>query len=84
MKRSPFKVSLLIAIAHCIIGNTVAFYDTNTVIEIIFSPYTFIVGMSNFAGWDALSYILELASFFIIFFIVYFIVKFWLEHTAGQ
>lgn len=76
MKNSPFKISLLITLVHCILGNVVAFYETNKIVEIIFIPYTFIAGMSNFAGWDTLSYILELVSFSIVFLIVYTIARF--------
>lgn len=74
-KISSIKLSILIAVAHCVIGNVLAFYDVHEVIEVLFMPYTFIAGMSNFAGWDSLSYALEAVSLIIIFVFVYGIVS---------
>ena len=73
-KLTKIKISSLITIIHFIIGNIISHQSVIIIIEIIFLPYTFIAGLSNFAGWDTLSYILELGSFIIIFAIVYGIV----------
>jgi hypothetical protein len=68
-------VSIVITLVHFIIGNIVGHYSFGDVIDIIFLPYSFIAGMSNFAGWDSLSYVLEAISLIIVFIIVYCIVK---------
>ncbi len=39
--------------------------------ESVFLPYSFIAGMSNFAGWDFLSIILEIVGFVIMTFIFF-------------
>ena len=59
---SAFKISILISILHCILGNLIGAKFDNAFLEIIFLPYSFIAGLSNFVGWDFLSLILELAS----------------------
>lgn len=77
MKKSKaFKIAFFITIIHFVIGNLVAKSTVSTLIEVIFMPYTFIAGMSDFAGWDTLSYILEFVSLIVVFTVVYFIVKF--------
>ncbi len=67
----PFVISFVAALLHCIIGNWLARFDTNIILECLFLPYTFIAGLSNFAGWDSLSLILEIVSLATITIILY-------------
>lgn len=69
------KISALITFFHCLIGNILAYYSVGIVLEVLFLPYTFIAGMSNFAGWGLLSLLLEGAAVIVIFIIVLGIVR---------
>jgi uncharacterized membrane protein len=62
IRNSAFKISILISILHCLLGNLIGANSDNLFVEIIFLPYSFIAGMSSFAGWDFLSIILELVG----------------------
>ena len=46
-------------------------YDLNPFVEFLILPYTFIAGMSYFAGWGALSFILVIISILFITLIIY-------------
>lgn len=61
--RKKLLWSLTIALLHGIVGNWLAAYDVPIFIETLFMPYTFLAALSNFAGWDQLSYTLEAISF---------------------
>lgn len=69
--RKHFTIALIISLAYLVAGNIVGMqqalekYPGSGFIEIIFGPYTFIAGMSSFAGWDWLSFVLELIVFII-------------------
>ncbi len=66
--------SIIIAILYLTLGNTFAilgmknisnsFYN-NIIVQLIFLPYTFIGGMSTYAGWDWSSIVLESVIFVI-------------------
>lgn len=74
-KSNTLKVAFFITIIHFTLGNLLAKWSVSNIIDVVFIPYTFIAGMSDFAGWDTLSYTLEFVSFIIVFTVVYFIVK---------
>jgi hypothetical protein len=58
------KTAIITAAIHCIIGNLIGIYtDAEGVLGIVFLPYTFIAGMSDFAGWDLLSFVFEILAF---------------------
>jgi hypothetical protein len=73
-----FRFAIIVSIIHCILGNLIGgSYNTSSkFLEFIFLPYSFIAGMSNFAGWDSLSIILEVLGFIFMTFIFYLIVLF--------
>ena len=71
IKKYPFLISLLIAFIHGILGSWLAKYDLNPFVEFLILPYTFIAGMSYFAGWGALSFILVIISILFITLIIY-------------
>ena len=62
IRNSALKLAILISSLHCILGNVIGARSDNTFIGIIFLPYSFIGGLSDFAGWGSLSLILELAG----------------------
>lgn len=66
IRGSGFKIAFAIALVHCVIGNIIgiSFIDS-ILLEILFFPYVFISGLSQFAGWDWLSLILEILSLFL-------------------
>jgi uncharacterized membrane protein len=71
-KNNNFKVAFLIAFVHCIIGNVIGMsLIDNSFLETIFLPYTFIVGLSQFAGWDWFSVILQIFSLLLMTLIFY-------------
>jgi len=61
LRNSALRITIVITIIHCILGNLIGIYWNNP-IGFLFLPYSFIAGMSSFAGWDKLSLILELTS----------------------
>lgn len=72
MKR--FFIAFVIAFVYLVVGNVVTIYaahnSSNALLnaksmQLLFAPYTFIAGMSEFAGWGALSYFLEAVIFII-------------------
>jgi len=65
---------ITIALFHCIAGNIIGVSDVPVFIQTLFLPYSFISGMSSFAGWDELSLILEVVSFGIMTMIIYAII----------
>lgn len=72
IKTSGFKIAFTIASIHCIIGNILGInFVGSTILETIFLPYTFIAGLSEFAGCDVLSFIFEIFSFLIMLGIFY-------------
>ena len=75
-KSNAFKIAILISILHCILGNLIGANSDNLFVEGVFLPYSFIAGMSNYAGWDSLSVILELAGLVIMTLIFYAFVLF--------
>ena len=70
-RNSAIKITLLISIVHCFLGNLIGANTENEVVEIIFLPYSLIGGMSNLFGWDSISIILEFAGFIIMTLIFY-------------
>jgi hypothetical protein len=62
LRNNTWKIPVIIAILHCILGNAVGAKSDNTFIQIVFLPYSFIAGISDFAGWGFLSYFLEMAG----------------------
>ena len=59
-----FTIALIISVVYFRVGNATAIagvhhfsneFLNSAFIEILFAPYTFIAGMSTFAGWDWLS-----------------------------
>ncbi|WP_276131934.1 hypothetical protein [Polluticoccus soli] len=69
-----FVIALIFAILYLILGNVFAVrgmqntsneFFNSPLIEILFAPYTFVGGMSAFAGWDWLSFVLESLIFVI-------------------
>jgi hypothetical protein len=62
LRKNTFKIPALIAIFHCILGNTLGAESDNIFIQAIFLPYSFIAGISDFAGWGLLSVFLEIAG----------------------
>jgi hypothetical protein len=83
LRNSPLKISILIAIVHCIFGNAIGAKSDNTFIQLIFLPYSFIGGMSDFAGWDTLSVILELIGL-IIMTIIFHPIGLWLYKEKSE
>ncbi len=73
-RSKTFLIAILISTIHCILGNLIGgSYDiSSNFLDFIFLPYSFIAGMSNFAGWDSLSIILELFGFAFMTFFFYF------------
>lgn len=78
MKR--FLVALSMAVIYLVVGNVITIEvvhnSSNELmncvgVELLFAPYAFVVGLSEFAGWDSLSYILEAIIFFISIFFFY-------------
>lgn len=72
MKR--FVTALAMAVVYLVVGNMVTIHavhnSSNELLnaksmQLFFAPYTFIAGMSEFAGWGALSYFLEVIIFII-------------------
>lgn len=66
--------ALIISTTYLAVGNLIAIngmqHPTNAIlnaplIEMLFAPYTFVGGMSAFAGWDWLSFLLETIIFII-------------------
>jgi hypothetical protein len=85
IRRSAFKITILIALIHCIIGNIIgAFSDGLGILEYLFLPYTFIAGLSAFAGWDFLSVILEVGSFVLMTLLFYPVGLFLQKDEAGR
>jgi hypothetical protein len=72
-RKTTFAIAILIAIIHCVLGNLIgASYNiSSNFLEFIFLPYSFIGGLSNFAGWDTLSIVLELIGLVVMTFIFY-------------
>lgn len=74
-RNNSLKISLLISLVHLITGNMVGMSSSDhPVLDIIFLPYTFIAGLSQFAGWDRLSYVLEFGSFLLMTAVFYLLV----------
>lgn len=71
LRNSPIKISIITAIVHCILGNVWGAKSDNIFIQTIFLPYSFIGGMSDFAGWGTMSVILELIGLFVMTVIFY-------------
>jgi hypothetical protein len=71
IRNSAFRIAMLISILHCILGNLIGAKSDNSFVEFIFLPYSFIGGLSNFAGWDFLSLIFELAGLVLMTLIFY-------------
>jgi hypothetical protein len=72
IRKNALKISLLISFVHCVLGNLIAINITNnTFLDAIFMPYTFIGGLSQFAGWDLFSITLEILSFILMVAIFY-------------
>ena len=64
IRSSAWKIAILVALLHGILGNMVgACSDGKGIKGYLFLPYTFIHGMSAFAGWSDLSILLEIISF---------------------
>ncbi len=63
-RNNSLKIALLLSLIHLIAGNMVGMsVNDHHVLDIVFLPYTFIAGISQFAGWDMVSFVLELGSF---------------------
>ncbi|ANE51934.1 hypothetical protein [Flavisolibacter tropicus] len=62
IRNSALKIAILVSILHCLLGNLIGARSDNSFVQVVFLPYSLIAGMSNFAGWDSLSLILELAG----------------------
>jgi hypothetical protein len=72
IRNSRLKISLLITLIHFVIGNAIGMSASDLpVLEVLFLPYTFIAGMSQFAGWDGLSIALEIFSFLLMMAVFY-------------
>lgn len=84
LKTRPLLISFLISLFHCVLGTFLSKYYLNGFFETIFLPYTFIAGMSNFAGWDWLSYILEFCSLIFIAGLIYLPVKLFLDNPRNK
>jgi hypothetical protein len=72
----PFHKTLLIALIHLILGNLIGIYfeGSNIVVNIlgvIGLPYSFVAGLSVFAGWDWLSLVFELLGFGFMLILIY-------------
>lgn len=72
-RKRTLVFAILISVIHCVLGNLVggSYNISSGFLEFIFLPYSFIGGLSNFAGWDFLSIILELIGFVFMTFIFY-------------
>ena len=77
LRNSTWKIPVIIAILHCILGNAVGAKSDNSFTQAIFLPYSFIAGMSDFAGWGFLSYLLELAGL-VVMTIIFYPIGLWL------
>jgi len=76
--KKTFVFAFFISIIHCVLGNLIggSYNISSNFLEFIFLPYSFIAGLSNFAGWDTLSIVLELFGFIFMTFIFYGVVLF--------
>jgi len=81
MKR--FRTALVLSFIYLALGNITAIIGTENpsneflnsgFVGTLFAPYTFVAGMSTFAGWDLLSFILEIVIFVVTIPFFYFIV----------
>lgn len=66
--REWVNLAILIAVIHCIIGNMIGISISNldyVPLWIIFFPYSYIAGLSEFAGWGMFSIIFEIGSLFL-------------------
>jgi hypothetical protein len=70
-KGNAIRISIVIAVLHCILGNVIGARSDNIFIQFIFLPYSFIAGMSDFAGWGFLSVVLELVGLIVMTIIFY-------------
>jgi uncharacterized membrane protein len=61
------KIALVASIVYLLLGNIVGVqseeFPCSDFIKVLFAPYTFIAGMSSFAGWDWLSLVMEAIIF---------------------
>ena len=72
LRENGLKTAFLITTIHCIVGNYIGMSNLNfPVLEVIFLPYTFIAGMSQYTGWGILSLVLEILSFILMTLIFY-------------
>jgi len=72
-RKKTFALAILISIVHCVLGNLIggSYNISSNFLDFIFLPYSFIAGLSNLAGWDSLSIVLELFGFVVMTFIFY-------------
>lgn len=73
--KSSISIAIIFTLVHCIIGNVIGIYSSGQSFwAYLFLPYSFISGMSEFAGWDELSIVFEILALFVSFLIFYTIV----------
>jgi hypothetical protein len=71
IRNSAWKIAILMDLTHFVIGNLLGIYFTRTqgtdstiesILGMLFLPYTFIAGIAEFAGWDSAALILDFAA----------------------
>lgn len=69
---SVFKISLLISILYCLIGNFIGILNYNRILNdenflvLLFLPYTLIWGLGSLVGLDIFALIIELLFIYIL------------------
>lgn len=72
-RKKTLAFAILISMIHCVLGNLIGgnYNISSNFLDFIFLPYSFIAGLSNFAGWDSLSIVLEIFGFVVMTCIFY-------------
>lgn len=68
---SARSITFILVAVHCITGNAVGIWCDNAIAEIIFFPFSYIAGLSEYAGWGSFSLILELVAIAIMLTVFY-------------
>lgn len=68
---SARSITFILVAVHCITGNAVGVCSDNAIAEIIFFPFSYIAGLSDYSGWGSFSLILELVGIAIMLAVFY-------------
>lgn len=83
--KKALAFAIFISVIHCVLGNLIggSYNVSSGFLDFIFLPYSFIAGLSNFAGWDPLSIVLEFIGFIVMTFIFYGVILF-IQHLRTK